>query len=1081
MLLAAFLVLLASTTLIAAGVVYGEAVAVGGVRRAIADAPPAGQGMLVTSASAAADVPAVDAAVRAELHAAMAPTDGTVSLQLGSGPFARDGDPAAGGRLVRVAAIEGIAEHADLTAGTWPVAGAPVLEAVVSEGAAAELGLAVGDALKVTSRLGPASTVEARIVGTWRPDPDDPFWFDEPLLLEGTRTEGGFTTLGPLVVAADDLLDRAAVPQIDTTWRAFPAVERLSADGVSGLRASVETADERLRAALPPPPGITVSTDLPATLASVATSVTVSRAGVLVLTLEFAVLAGYAIVMVGGMLADRRRGEVALLRSRGATTGALVLLTLMEALLLTVPAVLIAPPLAVILVRLVGEVGPLAGTGAIGDPEVSAATVVAACLAGIGCLIALAAPAVLSASSPAGERAASARPTGRGLAGRLGIDIVLVVVAALALWQLRLYGAPLSRDARGTLGVDPLLIAAPALTLLAGAVVATRLLPRLAELASPAAGRSRGVVGALATWGLARRPGRSTRAALLLMLAAALGTFAAIYQATWARSQADQATQQAGADVRAVMSDYPDLAGWAVGPALRALPGVAAATPVGVRSLDSGRVILNGTLLATQAETLTAAVAPWDVGDEDGMAAIARRLADARPSAPGAVLPADTGGLAVSLAGLQSTGIDGAPVLEPSSRLEVVAVLANADGVHRVSLGSVPISGDPARVAGALATETDAGLVSPALPARLLALELIVSAGPQEVVSGSLAVTGVEATSVTDPGPGLALPVDPTGDGWRWIVAEPGVAARALERRASGHVEIASGAGSPRPILGSPNPPTTFRLAVTPGPHADLAAIAGDAFLAATGANIGDTVAATVSGLPVTLRIDGRVDAIPTRDGSEPAVIVDAAALADLEFLSIGRLAPAREWWLATTTGADASVLGAVVEPPFKATEAVGRDELARQLIADPVALGVIGALALGSMAALAMAAVGFLLSATVSAGERLGEFAVLRAMGLPARALGTWLLAESAVLLTFGLVTGTALGLLLAWLVLPFASLTQTGVPPVPPASLVVPWEAILPLYIVGGLVLLATTAIATRRVPGVGLGSVLRTRANP
>ena len=54
------------------------------------------------------------------------------------------------------------------------------------------------------------------------------------------------------------------------------------------------------------------------------------------------------------------------------------------------------------------------------------------------------------------------------LAQRLGLDLALVAVAGVALWQLRLYGAPLTRNAQGPLGLDPLLVAAPAIGLVGG-------------------------------------------------------------------------------------------------------------------------------------------------------------------------------------------------------------------------------------------------------------------------------------------------------------------------------------------------------------------------------------------------------------------------------------------------------------------------------------------------------------------------------------------------------------------------------------------------------------------------------------
>ena len=117
-------------------------------------------------------------------------------------------------------------------------------------------------------------------------------------------------------------------------------------------------------------------------------------------------------------------------------------------------------------------------------------------------------------------------------------------------------------------------MAAPAIGLLAGAVLAIRIVPRLAELAERVLGRGRGLVPALGGRQVARRPLRYTRAALLLVLAAALGTFASAHAATWTTSQVDQAAFAAGADLRVEPPDRPAIPDWAMGEALRALPGV---------------------------------------------------------------------------------------------------------------------------------------------------------------------------------------------------------------------------------------------------------------------------------------------------------------------------------------------------------------------------------------------------------------------------------------------------------------------------------------------------------------------------
>src|SRR4029079_19671681 len=96
---------------------------------------------------------------------------------------------------------------------------------------------------------------------------------------------------------------------------------------------------------------------------------------------------------------------------------------------------------------------------------------------------------------------------------------------------------------------------------------------------------------------VARRPLRYTRSALLLLLAAALGTLAVTHSATWARSQADQAAYEAGADVRVLTSPYQPLPAWAGGAAIRAIPGVRAVLPVARGTSDRGRTIRSGQLL----------------------------------------------------------------------------------------------------------------------------------------------------------------------------------------------------------------------------------------------------------------------------------------------------------------------------------------------------------------------------------------------------------------------------------------------------------------------------------------------------
>ena len=115
-----------------------------------------------------------------------------------------------------------------------------------------------------------------------------------------------------------------------------------------------------------------------------------------------------------------------------------------------VPAVLVAPWLASLLVAAVGLNPALASVGLEAPlPGRRRSAWRSAC--GILAVLALTIPTLASGVSIAGARAAVGRQVGRTLPQRLGLDLALVALAAIALFQLRLYGAPLTRTARGSL------------------------------------------------------------------------------------------------------------------------------------------------------------------------------------------------------------------------------------------------------------------------------------------------------------------------------------------------------------------------------------------------------------------------------------------------------------------------------------------------------------------------------------------------------------------------------------------------------------------------------------------------------
>jgi predicted lysophospholipase L1 biosynthesis ABC-type transport system permease subunit len=152
------------------------------------------------------------------------------------------------------------------------------------------------------------------------------------------------------------------------------------------------------------------------------------------------------------------------------------------------------------------------------------------------------------------------------------------------------------------------------------------------------------------------------------------------------------------------------------------------------------------------------------------------------------------------------------------------------------------------------------------------------------------------------------------------------------------------------------------------------------------------------------------------------------------------------------------------------------RSERERALLEDPIPLGVIGALALGFVVAAIFAAVGFAASAAAAARARRFEFAVLRSLGLRTRQLSGWISIENGLVVALSLLGGTVLGLVVAWLVLPYVALGTSGEPPVPPVVVSVPWGLVLllELALLGSLVLVAAFQVV--RIRGLRPAPVLR-----
>ena len=392
--------------------------------------------------------------------------------------------------------------------------------------------------------------------------------------------------------------------------------------------------------------------------------------------------------------------------------------------------------------------------------------------------------------------------------------------------------------------------------------------------------------------------------------------------------------------------------------------------------------------------------------------------------------------------------------------------------------GTIRPKGTGQRIEVPLTSTIDGLSTRPAYPLRLLGLELDLSPPTNLVVRGSVELAGLSQSEVESGEDWTPIGFDPGATGWTWSRTGPeGTTVYRPPAGSPGRIEAGLGDEASPAIFGSPDQPgAIYRLTTSPNGDDILPAIAGDRLLALTGARVGDTIAVTSEAHPLTVRIVGSTASFPPLDPESAFLVVDGATLDLLSFSATNYPVAANEWWLGLDPAGAKAAVATLRTAPYSAAEVIQRDELSRALADDPVWLGVVGVLALGAVAAIVFAGIGFIVSATVTTDERLGELALLRALGLSQRQLSTWLTVEQLFLLAVGLIGGSALGLLLAWLVLPYSTLSATGAAVIPAPVIVVPWASILPVYAVTVAILVGAVLILARRMPEALVSRVLR-----
>ncbi|WP_426562030.1 FtsX-like permease family protein [Angustibacter sp. McL0619] len=972
-------------------------------------------------------VPSKDArsageASRAVISSALAPIASTTTTNAVSA-LRQLGGP---DRRAYLGSGDDLADRAVLTAGHWPQPGPSTAapQAVVPEAPARLLHLGLGQRVRLgreTGITGVERPVTVVVVGTFRPRSRHG-WERDPLSGKGFAAayndgRASTPTYGPFMLDDDALLaSGSTLDALQVTGR--PSRTGVTEESLGAVATSVDAADARLSAKLEGRARISrVASDLPSTVDLIRAQQTATRSTVLVVVLLGTTLAVAALLLAGRLLTVLRSDERALLVTFGSDRRQLLAGATTEAALLAAVAALLAVPASALAHAALTRLPALAAAGLTQPPAVTAGLVLTVTLSALLLACALVLPSLRAEST-------QVAPPGRGrlaLAGRSGLDVLLLGLAAVGWWQVR------SQPSGSASSGDLVRIVAPVLCVLAAAVVAVRCVPPLLDLASRPARRARALVLPLAVFEAARRP-HAVTASVLLAVAAAASTFGLSLHATWERSQVDQAALQVGTDLAVALTAPPTSSDAAA---------VAAAAGGGVVSAVTARPVALGQFVGErQAAPELVAVDAQQAGALlrgrlDGRrtwAQVGAALA-ANDEVVGLPLPDGAPGLTLSGSAPAGAQVTAAPTL----------VVQDRSGLRSTLSGDpVPLDGRPHRLRWRTA-------VGPGQ--RLVAMELGLSAGQQ---AAAVDDAGDISVSVRVPGAGSAAS--------RWTARSLGdlptaatSTAVAVDEdggdavvRASTRLSVAELTYAQTDLLATAfEPPTTLPVAVS------------QQLADSVGTKVGGGFTASVGTIDVPVKVVAIVPSVPSAPG-QVALLADADTLSRT-LIGAGELEPVVDaWWVGHPSPNAARAVAAL-----DLGDVTTRREVAAQLARGPLRVSVTAALVTLVVAAGLLLLAGTALLLTADLESRAVELARLRALGLTRREVLRLLVTQHGAVLTLLVVIGALVGAGASLALGPSLVRSDLGGAPAQPVLARWPWptEASLVLGLVLGC--LAVTAL--------------------
>ncbi|MFN8528820.1 MAG: ABC transporter permease [Anaerolineae bacterium] len=972
--------------------------------------------------------------------------------------------------------------------GTYDIEGV-VTTGVVESSRIFRTDLSVGAIVNIPPLSG--APVRVKIVGHVQPThPDDPIWETRRLVTQGIviDVDDNNQRLDFGLIVPESEIDRVfepiALDGMTYFWHLTTDVNVLRSASLNDLNARLNAVEGDFRT-------VYAHADLigflRTTLQQFIEQVANAQPPVILLSCAVLVLMLYQLVTTVAMILEQDGAEWATLASRGGSTFQLVSMQAITMAVVGAAAFVIGLPLALVLTGFLTRFGPLAqilsaSTVSLNVPPLSLALSAAAAAAAV---IILTLPAIPAAGRGILRLKQSvSRPPTRPLWARYALDFVFLAVGGALL--VRLYyqvggsasegiGAlianpslllnAITSDQAAQAGIlsDPFNLAAAALLIAGAALLWLRFFPLLMRFIGWIVGRLNNLLVPLALWGVERDPGHYTHLVTLLIGTLVLGTASLALAATHDAGAWRVAQHQIGGDVSiSVQQDHPEAVD-----AIRATAGVTSAEGLmryTTASTDTlSRLTLFGVdpaALATALPDTTAALDP---------------LAQTEPF-PLAGLDLPAGTMQIGL----HVRIDPSFAPPPLPRTRLAVQIEDANAVRHTIEMTTP---DPTLTGEFLPFVAD---LPPAMPAplRLTGIQFLGEAAFRGLAFLD-ALTAMDANGQStlveswenQPNAAWTQPNQRLNGAFVTVVQ-----AFAAEGRYSLRVEytftpLGARLIEPVVIVNQVND-TALIVPLVVSPR--FAEVNGRRAGLRRAFRVGDTgtlplelaqTRGTVT-IDMPFRIVGITDNFPTVDNGTLYVIARDDHL---------------RRWLNTVATPDAFYADNVVwvhtdqrEPPATLVDTIrgiaGVNDLSyawtqyNALRREPLPNAITGMLFAGFWVSLALAVIDFGLYMALTARRRAVSFAVLRAMGWDSRRVWGLLAVEQTALVVPALVVGVGLGIVLAYLLLPFLALLGREALRVPVDGI----GGLLAGLVTAFTILLAITAVLLQRL---SVNQVLRT----